>query len=286
MENGPQSFRPGAFEGLARNVAELEEHLLLGSQEDDTKNRLTDAILCDVGEETIDHKTRLLAVGYSENADGFVVPDPIAVDTEQARLRGLLIKQFRDSERVFLHYDVYDPSDNECVDQYLIPPLSVLESAVDTSRLHPLFEVREQIRFMAERMFREQDFFQQPAEHQTELLRKHVSSEFIGYAAADYHEEVLLKIACDWYYRLPSSVEMSEDWSQYVCSGETLEGYMTNATYPECLLSSPKQITQRRDFTDSDGLPYIVLENKAFDGLTLVPLSAVTSFSSDIDHYV
>jgi hypothetical protein len=286
MENGPKSFQPGAMERLEHNIGHLEGYLLRGRQKKAPKERLISAILRDVGEETIDHKTRLLAVGYSENADGFVLPDPITVETDEARLRGVVIRQLGGEERALLQYDVYDVTDNEHADLYLVTPLAILESAVDEERLHPLFEVIEQTKFLAERMFRDDNFFQQSAQHQAELLTQKVSSEFMGYAAADYHEEVLLKIACDWYYQLPASADVSDDWSQYIRAGATLEGYITNATYPECLLSPLKQISQRSDFTDGYGLPYIVLENKSIEGLTLIPLTAAVAFSSDIDSYV
>lgn len=286
MENGPQSFRPGALERLERHATKLEQHLLLGRTKKRTKRRLLDAILRDVSRGMVDRKTRLLAVGYSADEDGYLQPNPLTVDSEEARLRGVEIKTLSGDERALLHYDVYDPANPGVADQYFVPPLAVLESVIDTERSHPLFEVIEKTKCLAERMFIEQDFFHQLAERQAELLKKHVSKEFLADVALDYTDEVKVQIGCSWYYHVPLSDTLSADWSQYAQRGKTLEGTMTNATYPECLMSPNWQITDKSAFLDGQGLPYVVLTGDQSDGVTLVPLAAVTSFASDVDSYV
>lgn len=286
MENGPQSFRPDALTHLKRDTTKLEKHLLLGRTKKRTKRRLLDNILYEVGAASVDRKARLLAVGYGRDEDGYMQPDPITVDTEEARLRGVEVVTLSNEERVMLHYDVYDPASVEIVDQYFVPPLAVLESVIDEARSHPLFEAIEKTKYLAQRMFVEQDFFRQSAERQATLLKRYVSEEFIADAAIDYTEEVKLQIECDRYYLLPLSMELADDWSQYVRHDGVLEGHMINAVYPEWLQASPKHITDRAAFSDSQGLPYVVLESETIDGLALVPLAGVLSFASDIDSYV
>jgi hypothetical protein len=285
MENGPQSFRPDALTHLEQETIKLENHLLLGRTKKRTKRQLRRSILQDVGATSIDRKTRLLAVGYSCDADGYMRPDPITVDTEEARLRGVKIKTLNGEERVLLHYDVYDPANVDTVDRYFVPPLAVLESVIDETRNHPLFEAIEKTKYLAQRMFIEQDFFRQSAEQQAELLKKHVSEEFIAEATVNYTEDVMLQVGCDWYYLLPLPTAVSDDWTQYVHKGAVLEGHMINAVYPEWLQTSPKPITDKSVFSDGQGLPYLVLKSEMIDGVALIPLAGVQSFASDVDNY-